>query len=98
MNITETREGSKLTVALEGRLETTTAPDFEEVIKTKLDGVTELVIDLSQIEYVSSAGLRVILSAQKKMNIQGSMKVTGVNEIIGEIFDVTGFSEILTIE
>ncbi len=98
MNIKESREGSKLTVALEGRLETTTAPDFEEVIKTKLDGVTELVIDLSGIEYVSSAGLRVILSAQKKMNVQGSMKVTGVNEIIGEIFDVTGFSEILTIE
>ena len=98
MNITETREGSKLTVALEGRLETTTAPDFEEVIKTKLEGITELVIDLAGVEYVSSAGLRVILSAQKKMNVQGSMKVTGVNEIIGEIFDVTGFSEILTIE
>ena len=98
MNIKETREGSKLTVALEGRLETTTAPDFEEVIKTKLEGITELVIDLAGVEYVSSAGLRVILSAQKKMNVQGSMKVTGVNEIIGEIFDVTGFSEILTIE
>ncbi len=97
MTIKETREGNKLCVALEGRLETTTAPDFEELIKTKLDGITELILDFSKVEYVSSAGLRVILSAQKKMNVQGSMKVTGVNEIIGEIFDVTGFSDILTI-
>ncbi len=91
-------ENEKLTVSLVGRLDTTTAPQLEEELKASMDGVKELVLDFSNLEYTSSAGLRVLLSAQKVMNTQGEMKVTGVNEIIGEIFDVTGFADILTIE
>ena len=98
MTIQKTRKGSSLTLAVEGRLETTTAPELEAVIKSELDGVTALVFDFSKLEYISSAGLRVLLTAQKTMNQQGEMKVTGVNEIVGEVFEITGFSDILTIE
>lgn len=98
MTIQKTRKGSGLTLAVEGRLETTTAPELEAVIKSELDGVTALVFDFSKLDYISSAGLRVLLTAQKTMNRQGSMKVTGVNEIVGEVFEITGFSDILTIE
>ena len=98
MTINKTSNGSALTLAIDGRLETTTAPDLEAVVKNELDGVTELTFDFSNLDYISSAGLRVILSAQKKMNAQGSMKVTNVNEIVLEIFSVTGFDDILTIE
>ena len=98
LNITKNVENAALTLALEGRLDTTTAPDLERELKESLDGVTALVIDMSALEYISSAGLRVLLSAQKTMNKQGEMKVTHVNETIMEIFEVTGFSDILTIE
>ena len=98
MKIEKNLNEKNLVVALEGRLDTTTAPQLEEELKTGLEGVTDLVIDLSKLEYVSSAGLRVLLSAQKIMNRQGEMKVTHVNETIMDIFDVTGFSDILTIE
>lgn len=98
MNITENLNGNQLCLSLEGRLDTTTAPELEKVIKSRLDGVTELVIDMKGLDYLSSAGLRVLLGAQKTMNKQGSMKVTHVNETIMEIFEVTGFGDILTIE
>ena len=87
-----------LTVALAGRLDTTTAPELEKELKASLDGITELTFDLAALEYISSAGLRVLLSAQKTMNRQGTMKLTHVNETIMEIFEVTGFSDILTVE
>ena len=87
-----------LTVALIGRLDTTTAPELETELKASLDGITELTFDLAALEYISSAGLRVLLSAQKTMNRQGTMKLTHVNETIMEIFEVTGFSDILTVE
>ena len=98
MNIMKTNEGTKLTLALEGRLDTTTAPQLEAEVKGSLTGVTELVLDFSQLEYLSSAGLRVILAAQKIMNKQGKMVIRHVNETIQEVFEVTGFSDILTIE
>lgn len=98
MTIEKTRKNGELTLAVEGRLETTTAPELEAVVKSELDGVTVLVFDFTKLEYISSAGLRVLLSAQKTMNKQGSMKVTGANEIVTEIFEITGFSDILTIE
>lgn len=98
MNIVKTSEGSKLTLALEGRLDTTTAPQLETEVKGSLTGVTELVLEFSQLEYLSSAGLRVILAAQKIMNKQGQMVIRHVNETILEVFEVTGFTDILTIE
>ena len=88
--------GSKLTVALEGRLDTVTAPQLEKEIKEAIDGVTDLTIDAAKLEYISSAGLRVLLSAQKQMNKVGKMTLTGVSPEIMEIFEVTGFSDILT--
>ncbi|MBQ7546832.1 MAG: STAS domain-containing protein [Clostridia bacterium] len=97
MNIKETKNGTALTLEIEGRLETTTAPELDNVIKTKLEGVTSLTFDISRLEYISSAGLRVLLTAQKVMNRQGEMKVIGANEIVQEIFDITGFSDILTL-
>ena len=97
MTITETKNGSALTVALEGRLDTMTAPELEEKLNAALTDVTELTFDLEKLEYISSAGLRVLLSAQKTMNRQGNMKVLHANEMILEIFEVTGFSDILTI-
>lgn len=98
MNIVKTSEGSKLTLALEGRLDTTTAPQLEAEVKGSLTGVTQLVLEFSQLEYLSSAGLRVILAAQKIMNKQGQMVIRHVNETILEVFEVTGFTDILTIE
>ena len=98
MTIKKTAVENKLTVALEGRLDTTTAPELEKELKNSLDGVEELTFDFEKLEYISSAGLRVLLSAQKIMVKQGTMKITNVAEIIMEIFDVTGFSDILTIE
>ena len=98
MNIVKTSEGAKLTLALEGRLDTTTAPQLEAEVKGALTGVTELALDFSRLEYLSSAGLRVILAAQKIMNKQGRMVIRHVNETILEVFEVTGFSDILTIE
>ncbi|MBQ8942271.1 MAG: STAS domain-containing protein [Firmicutes bacterium] len=98
MIINKTSENDKLTVAVEGRLDTTTAPQLEGELKNSLDDVKELVFDISKLEYISSAGLRVLLSAQKVMNKQGKMTVTGASESVMEIFEVTGFSEILNIE
>lgn len=98
MKITKTLNGNNLTLALEGRLDTNTAPELEMTLKNAIDGVAELVIDMAALDYLSSAGLRVLLGAQKTMNKQGSMKVTHVNDTIMEIFEVTGFADILTIE
>ncbi len=98
MTIHKTLNAAALSLVVEGRLDTTTAPELEAVIKNELDGITDLTFDFSKLEYISSAGLRVLLSAQKIMNKQGNMKITGANEIVMEIFEVTGFSDILTIE
>ncbi len=98
MNITEKANGNELCISLEGRLDTTTAPELEKVLSGSLEGVTDLTFDMGKLDYLSSAGLRILLGAQKRMNKQGSMKVTNVNETIMEIFEVTGFADILTIE
>ena len=98
MTITKTQNGSSLTVALEGRLDTTTAPELEAELKNSLNDVTELILNFEKLDYISSAGLRVLLSAHKTMAAKGAMKVTHVNEIVQEVFEVTGFSDILTIE
>jgi len=98
MTIEKLLEEKKLTIALSGRLDTTTAPKLETELKQNISGVEELVLDLAALEYLSSAGLRVLLSAQKVMNRQGHMVVRNVNEIIMEIFEVTGFVDVLTIE
>ena len=98
MTINKTQEGSTLTVALEGRLDTTTAPELEADLKESLNGVTELTMDLEKLDYISSAGLRVLLWAQKTMNQNGSMVVKNVSEVVNEVFEVTGFADILTIE
>ena len=98
MKITKNQDGSALVIALEGRLDTTTAPDLEKELKTSLDGVTDLTLDLTNLDYISSAGLRVLLSTHKTMMKQGQMKVTNASDIVKEVFDVTGFSDILTIE
>ena len=99
MEIKKNLDGSKLTVALSGRLDTTTAPEFEKELKSSLTDISDLTLDFNGLEYISSAGLRVLLSAQKTINsAQGSMKIVGANDIVKEIFDVTGFSDILTIE
>ena len=95
LNITKTNENNALTFALAGRLDTTTAPQLEGELKDALDGAASLTLDLEKLEYISAAGLRVLLSAQKKM--AGKMTVTHVGETIMEIFEVTGFSDILTI-
>lgn len=98
MVITKHAEEEKLTLCLQGRLDTTTAPQLEAELKNSLTDVRELVFDFTELEYISSAGLRVLLSAQKVMTRQGSMVVRGVNGDIMDIFEVTGFSDILTIE
>ena len=101
LNINKTANGSDLTVALEGRLDTTTAPELESYMSGVLGGaepVKELVIDMEKLEYVSSAGLRVLLSLQKTMNKQGSMVVRNASDEVKEIFEVTGFADILTVE
>ncbi|MBP3278154.1 MAG: STAS domain-containing protein [Butyrivibrio sp.] len=98
MTINKTANGNELTIALEGRLDTTTAPQLDDELKTALDGIAKLEFNFEKLEYISSAGLRVLLSAQKVMNKQGSMVIKNVNEEIQEIFEVTGFVDILTIE
>jgi len=98
LNITKTVNDGQAMVALEGRLDTTTAPSLESELKAILPGITDLVFDFQNLEYISSAGLRILLSAQKTMNRQGNMKLIHVAPAIGEIFEVTGFSDILTIE
>lgn len=98
MNISKKIENNVMTVSVAGRLDTTTAPQFEAELKDSFTDVTDLIMDFSNLEYISSAGLRVILSAQKIMNKQGRMIIKNVNEDIMEVFEVTGFSDILTIE
>ena len=97
LNIVRNIENGKAAVALEGRLDTVTAPELDRELKGFLEGVSELTLDFEKLEYVSSAGLRVLLSAQKIMNKQGEMKIANVSETIREIFEVTGFTDILTI-
>ena len=98
MKITKNTNGTTLNVALEGRLDTTTAPELEEALKESMDGANELTLDFAALDYISSAGLRVLLSAHKTMMKKGGMKVTNVNEIVKEVFEVTGFADILNIE
>ncbi|MBE5913412.1 MAG: STAS domain-containing protein [Pseudobutyrivibrio ruminis] len=98
LNINKTKDDANLMLALEGRLDTSTAPQLEEEINGNIAGITDLKFDFSKLEYISSAGLRVLLSSQKTMNKQGKMTITNVSEEVMEIFDVTGFSDILTIE
>ena len=98
MNIIKNQNDGILTIALEGRLDTTTAPELEQEIKSSLDGVTELIMDFAKLSYISSAGLRVLLSAHKMIMKKGGMKVTHANEMVMDVFEVTGFSDILTIE
>lgn len=98
MEINLDRNGEKLTIALEGRLDTNTAPDLDKMLKSDLNEITELVFDLSGLDYISSAGLRVILSAQKVMTTQGKMIVKNVQDIVMEVFEATGFTDVLTIE
>jgi anti-sigma B factor antagonist len=98
MNINKTTEGTTLNIAIEGRLDTTTAPALENELKQSIGDCTKLNLDFEKLEYLSSAGLRVLLSAQKVMNKQGEMVIRHANEAIMEIFEVTGFVDILTIE
>ena len=98
MTIEKNLNATELTITLTGRLDTTTAPQLEAALKESLAGVERLVLDFAALDYLSSAGLRVLLAAQKQMNKQGGMVVRRVNETIAEIFDVTGFCDILTIE
>lgn len=98
MTITKTQNGTALTVALEGRLDTTTAPQLEAELGVSLGGIDSLTLDFDKLEYISSAGLRVLLAAQKTMNKQGKMTIRNVCDDIKEVFEITGFSDILTIE
>lgn len=98
MNINEKKDGTRLIIELEGRLDTITAPQLEDRIKKDIAGVDEFVLDLALLSYISSAGLRVLLAAQKIMNGQGQMKVRNVNDTVMEVLEITGFSDILTIE
>lgn len=98
MNINKIKDGKTLAIELEGRLDTVSAPQLEAELKTDLNGTEILIFDFSGLEYLSSAGLRVLLSAQKVMNRQGEMKIKNVNSVIMDIFEITGFTEILTIE
>ncbi|MFI3171161.1 MAG: STAS domain-containing protein [Eubacteriales bacterium] len=98
MKINKVLEGTKLSIDIEGRLDTSTAPSLEIEIKQNITGITELILDIEQLEYISSAGLRVLLSAQKVMNTQGTMIIKNANETVLEVFEVTGFMDFLTIE
>lgn len=98
MKINKNLNGSSLNVALEGRLDTTTALELEQSLKESMDAATELTLDFAQLEYISSAGLRVLLSTHKAMSKKGGMKVVNVNEVVNEVFEVTGFADILDIE
>ncbi len=98
MTITKNQDGAKLTVALEGRLDTTTAPQLEGDLRSSVNGISELEFDLAGLEYISSAGLRVLLAAQKVMNKQGDMVIRNAGPDLMEIFEVTGFVDILHFE
>ncbi|MGX8773977.1 MAG: STAS domain-containing protein [Bacillota bacterium] len=97
MTIDKDIQGNVMTLKIAGRLDTTTSPELEQVLVSSLDGIEDLRMDFTDLEYISSAGLRILLSAQKTMNKQGTMSISGVNDTIMEIFGITGFSDILTI-
>ena len=98
MTINKEKKGSTLNVRLSGRLDTSTAPELQNSISADLEEVNELVIDLEKLEYISSSGLRVLLSAHKKMSSKGGMTVINVSETVMEVFDITGFSDIMVIK
>lgn len=98
MTINVQKDGEKLTLAPEGRIDTVTSPEFSKAIDDNIEGVKDLVIDLEKLEYISSAGLRVLLTTQKNMNKVGTMKLIHVNDVIMDVFNITGFVDILTIE
>ena len=98
MTITKNQNGNTLEIALEGRLDTMTAPELETELKQSMDGMDSLILDFSKLDYISSAGLRVLLSAHKVMSGKNGMKIRNMNEIVQEVFEVTGFADILTIE
>ena len=98
MTINKEKNNGIFTLKIEGRLDTVTAPELEKVVNEETDDVRELILDMKELEYISSAGLRVLLAAQKKMNKQGIMKLTGVCDAVMEVFEMTGFADILTIE
>ncbi|MBQ9673094.1 MAG: STAS domain-containing protein [Ruminococcus sp.] len=97
MNIKRIADGESLVIMIEGRIDTNTSPDFEKEIEN-LDGVSDLTLDFKDVAYISSAGLRVLLKAQKKMMVNGEMKLINVNDYVMDVLVVTGFSDILTIE
>ena len=98
LKINKTTDNTAVVLTIGGRLDTTTAPELEQAVKNSYEGTTELIIDMKDLDYVSSAGLRVLLAAQKTMNKQGRMTIRNVNESVMEIFEITGFLDILTIE
>lgn len=98
MEIVKKRSGNALTVKVSGRIDSVTSTELEDSLQGELDDVTDLTFDFSELEYISSAGLRILLFSQRRMNKQGKMKVTGINDTVREIFEVTGFLGILTIE
>ncbi len=98
MNINTEKNGNEFIILIEGRLDTITAPELETIVRTSLEGIVSLILDFSKLEYISSAGLRVVLTAQKIMNKHGKMVIRNVNSNVHEVFDITGFSDILTIE
>ena len=98
MTINKSSDKPNLKFSIQGRIDTNTSPELDKAVNESIDGVTNLIFDFEKVEYISSAGLRVLLSAQKKMNKQGTMKVINVGDAIMEIFEVSGFSDILTIE
>ena len=98
MTIEKNVNGTELTIAITGRLDTATAPELEKEINESIAGITKFIFDFVNLEYLSSAGLRILLQAQKTMNKQGEMIIKNVNETVSEIFEVTGFADILTIE
>ncbi len=98
MNIKKKKEGSTLNIIISGRIDTVTAPEVDSFVNQNLDGVESLILDFKEVNYVSSAGLRVLLSLQKKMMVKGEMKLVNVNDAVNDVFEVTGFDEILTYE
>ena len=98
MNIQVNKDGDKLVISPEGRIDTVTAPEFSKSIDDNIEGVKELVLDFGKLEYISSAGLRVLLTAQKNMAKVGKMKLTNVGDVIMDVLNITGFVDILTIE
>ena len=98
MTIEMKKEAKSLTLKIAGRLDTTSAPEMEKAVKENIGGIEKLVIDMEKLEYISSAGLRMLLSAKKKMDEQGSIKIKNVSKAIMEVFEITGFNEIMTIE